>query len=86
MQYNSYAMQFLYDEIKAEERCNQLQYVGCNYAIRSLAVLTTNSVGRAYNQHLRIPLRTDIQLGSKVIARVQNYYKGLFVALSLTYS
>ena len=28
MQYNSYAMQFLYhdDEIKAEERCNKLQY------------------------------------------------------------
>ena len=25
-QYNSYAMQFLYDEIKAEERCNKLQY------------------------------------------------------------
>ena len=25
MQYNSYAMQFLYDEIKGEERCNKLQ-------------------------------------------------------------
>ena len=25
-QYNTYAMQFLYDEIKAEERCNKLQY------------------------------------------------------------
>ena len=33
MQYNSYAMQFLYDEIKAEERCNKLQYsTGCNEA------------------------------------------------------